>query len=75
MIRRLVSVLIQQGHKVKTEIYNVIPEGLFESTTNLEKNHMIFRKMDPLLRQKRKKIDQNPKWHFPPQSVNGLPPY
>ena len=27
MIRRLVSVLIQQGHKVKTEIYNGIPEG------------------------------------------------
>ena len=36
---RLVSVLIQQGHKVKTEIYNGIPEELFESTTNLEKLH------------------------------------
>ena len=36
MIRRLVPVLIQQGHEIKTEKYNGIPEGLFEFTTNLE---------------------------------------
>ena len=36
MIRRLVPVWIQQGHEIKTEKYNGIPEELFESPANLE---------------------------------------
>ena len=36
MIRRLVPVLIQQGHEIKMEKYNGMPEGFFEFTTYLE---------------------------------------
>ena len=39
MIRRLVQVLIQQGHEIKMEKYNGIPEGLLESTTNCKQSH------------------------------------
>ena len=34
--KKVVPVLIQQGHEIETEKYNGIPEGLFESPTNLE---------------------------------------